>query len=400
MPEFQDIYDIHRNLTGKKLERGFPRGTGEFILAVHLILFDERGRLLVQKRVKHKASWGDMWDISLGGLAQAGDDSRTAVTREVEEELGLHLDFTNTEPIFSFRSENTFDDYWIMQVNSEQITLKLQKEEVAEIRWVTKQEWEELLFSHQVIPYMFQWVLFELAEKHIYGARVFPFGNPEKIQGAIFDMDGLLLDTERICSEAWDKAAKEMHFSDVERAKNACMGLNRKNTAEFFERTYGKTFDYRKFLEISRELTKQAVEENLPVKNGAEEILQFLKERKIRLALASSTREETVRKQLDRTNLLSYFDEIITGDMVENSKPHPEIFTKACAALGIKPENCIVFEDSLNGIRSAYRAGTYPIHIPDIQPENQETIAMSWKKFSSLTEAMIFFKNFLTSDKI
>ncbi|MBR4318550.1 MAG: HAD-IA family hydrolase, partial [Oscillospiraceae bacterium] len=145
----------------------------------------------------------------------------------------------------------------------------------------------------------------------------------------------------------------------------------------------------------ARQLTKEALEKNIPVKEGAEEILKFLKLKNIRLAVASSTREVTVRKQLEKVGLLQYFDEVMTGDMVQNGKPDPEIFEKACSALGLNPEVCITFEDSLNGIRSAYRAKTYPIHIPDIQPENQETIAFSWKKFSSLTEARKFLEKYL-----
>ncbi len=121
----------------------------------------------------------------------------------------------------------------------------------------------------------------------------------------------------------------------------------------------------------------------------------MLKERGIALAVASSTREVTVRDQLGRGGLLPCFDAVITGDMVENSKPHPEIFLKACRALGLSPETCIAFEDSVNGIRSAYRAGTYPIHIPDLIPPNLETQTLSWKRFSSLPEASSFLKIFL-----
>jgi len=395
MPEYQDIYDIHRNLTGRTIRRGLPRKPDEFILVIHLLLFDKQGRFLVQKRVRDKASWPDMWDISLGGIAQTGDDSRTAVTREAEEELGLHLDFTDTEPVFSFRNRNIFDDYWIAQVDSEHLELKLQPEEVEEARWVTKPEWEALLNTHQVIPYSFQWILFDLYERNFPGTRLFPFGNPAEIRGAIFDMDGLLLDTERICDRTWTQAAAQVGFADVERAKHACMGLNEAGTRAFFEKAYGKAFDYDGFRALARKLTVEEIEKELPVKEGAEEILKFFRDKGILLAVASSTREVLVKSQLERVGLLRYFDKVITGDMVQNSKPNPEIFTKACEALGLAPENCLAFEDSVNGIRSAYRAKTYPVHIPDIQPENQETVAMSWKKFNSLTEARIFFEKIM-----
>lgn len=395
MPEYQDIYDIHRNLTGRTVQRGYRRKPDEYILVVHLLLFDQQGRFLVQKRVKNKASWPDMWDISLGGIAQTGDDSRSAVTREAEEELGLHLDFTDTEPVFSFRSRNVFDDYWFAQIDSANLELKLQPEEVQEARWVTRAEWEKLLATRQVIPYSFQWDLFSLYEKQFSGTRIFPFGNPEKIRGAIFDMDGLLLDTERVCDRTWNEAARQIGFADVEHAKAGCIGLNEADTRAYFARNYGSDFDYDGFRSLSRRLTKEALEEYLPVKEGAEEILQFLKEKHIALAVASSTREVTVRNQLARAGLLSYFDEIITGDMVTHGKPDPEIFTRACTALGLAPEVCITFEDSVNGIRSAFRAKTYPIHIPDIQPEGQETFAMSWKRFVSLTEAKRYLEKIL-----
>lgn len=394
MPEYQDIYDIHRHLTGKTLQRGLPRKDGEFILVVHLLLFDQQGRFLVQKRVEHKSSWSDMWDISLGGIAQAGDTSQTAVEREAKEELGITLDFSHTAPVFSFRNHNTFDDYWLAEINSENLKFTLQPEEVAEIRWVTEQEWKKLLATHQVIPYSFQNMLFDFYRNHFSGARTFPFGNPEIIKGAVFDMDGLLLDTERICDKAWDEAGKQFHFAGIAHAKLACIGLNEIGTRDFFARNY-PDFDYNGFRELSRRLTKEALAEKIPVKQGAEEILSMLKQKNIALAVASSTREVTVREQLERAGLLQYFDKIITGDMVQKGKPHPEIFTKACEALQLSPETCIAFEDSVNGIRSAYRAKTFPIHIPDLHPENQETIAMSWKRFSSLTEAKNYLVNIL-----
>ena len=394
MPEYQDIYDIHRNLTGKIIQRGQPRIDGEFVLVVHLLLFDQHGRFLVQKRVEQKASFPDMWDISTGGMAQAGDTSQSAVTREAQEELGIILDFSNTAPIFSFRSQNTFDDYWLAEINSENLNFKLQSEEVAEIRWITEQEWLELIATHQVIPYSFQNMLFDLYKAQFSGTRIFPFGNPEIIKGAIFDMDGLLLDTEKICDKTWNQAGEQFHFTDIERAKKSCIGLNEASTREFFKSNY-PDFDYDGFRALSRKLTQEALAEKIPVKQGAEEILIMLKQKQIALAIASSTREVTVRNQLERAGLLQYFDKIITGDMVQKGKPNPEIFTKACEALQLAPETCIAFEDSVNGIRSAYRAKTFPIHIPDLHPANMETSSMSWKKFSSLLEAKNYFMNIL-----
>ena len=129
MPEYQDIYDIHRNLTGKKVIRGGKRLEGEYILVIHVLLFDQQGRFLVQKRVEDKANWSGMWDISVGGIAQTGDTSRSASEREVMEELGIKIDLSDTEPVFTYRTGNRFDDYWFAVIDSNQ-KLTLQPEEV------------------------------------------------------------------------------------------------------------------------------------------------------------------------------------------------------------------------------------------------------------------------------
>lgn len=387
MPEFQDIYDIHRNLTGKKVQRGNPRAADEYILVVHLLIFDRQGRFLAQQRVPDKASWPGMWDVSLGGIAQSGDDSRRAAAREAAEELGLQLDLSDTEPIFSFRAGNTFDDYWLVEIDSGNLKLKLQPEEVADARWVTRPEWEALVNDRKVIPYSFQYILFDLYEKHFPGTRLFPFGSPKKVLGAVFDMDGLLLDTERVADRAWETAGAEFGLSDPHKAINACRGLNEASTKAYFASHFGEDFDYVGFRARARALSHAVTDKEVPVKAGAADILEALKKRGVRLAVASSTREVTVRDQLSRAGLLDFFDEVITGDMVEKGKPDGEIYEKACAALGLSPKECLAFEDSVNGLRSAYRAGAYPVQIPDVQKPGIESNALSWKTFPSLNAA-------------
>lgn len=386
MPELQDIYDIHRERTGKTIERGTPRQAGEFVLVIHMLIFDENGRFLVQQRVKNKRSWGGMWDISLGGMAQAGDDSRTAAQREAFEELGLQLDLSDTEPVFQFRTENLFDDYWLVHVDSgTQFTL--QKEEVAAVRWVTRPEWEALLATRNVIPYTFQNYLFDLYRMRFPGTRLFPFGEPVQIRGAVFDMDGLLLDTERIADRSWAAAGAEFSLPDVSGTINACRGLNEDSTRAYFLEHFGEGFDYAGFRARARALIHAVTDVQVPVKAGAADILQACRERGIRLAVASSTREETVKDQLSRAGLLHFFDAVITGDMVTEGKPAPEIYQKACEALQLQPTECLAFEDSVNGLRSAYRAGLFTVQIPDVQRPNVESNALSWRTFPSLNAA-------------
>ena len=128
---------------------------------------------------------------------------------------------------------------------------------------------------------------------------------------------------------------------------------------------------------------------------GFARILAALKALGLRLAVASSTREVTVRDQLGRAGLLPYFDEVITGDMVTHGKPDPEIYLTACRALGLPPEECLGFEDSVNGIRSAYKAGLYTVQVPDVQKPGTESNALSWRTFASLTEAEAYFRAYL-----
>ncbi|MBR4100650.1 MAG: HAD-IA family hydrolase [Oscillospiraceae bacterium] len=390
--EYLDIYDERRVPTGRTAPRGTKLCEGEYYLVVHMFIFRKDGKFLIQRRVPEKHSWPDMWDISLGGMAQAGDSSASAAEREAFEELGLKIDLQNTSPVFSFRADNVFDDYWMVQLDTDDVQLTLQNEEVAETKWVDREEWEQLISERKVIPYTFMHQIFDLYHRNFPGTRLFPFGNPERIRGAVFDMDGLLLDTERVVNTAWDEAARITGFADVERAKIACLGCNEASTRAFFLRTYGENFDYQTFRDLTRKLAHEVLDVHVPVKDGAEMILRMLKERGIPLAVASSTRETTVRDQLDRAGLLRYFDAVITGDMVENGKPHPEIYSKACNAIGIAPEECLAFEDSKNGIRSAYRAGMYPVQIPDQVPAATETYALSWKVFPSLVEAAEFLE--------
>ena len=393
MPEYQDIYDIHRQLTGKKVLRGTRRAADEYILVIHLLIFDENGRFLVQRRVDDKATWPGMWDVSLGGIAQSGDDSRRACEREAKEELGLEIDLTDTEPVFTVRAPKTFDDYWMIQIPST-TPLTLQPEEVAEAKWVSREEWEALLATHQVIPYSFQYRLFDMFEKNFPGTRIFPFPEPVAIRGAIFDMDGLLLDTERVADKAWTQAGKEFGLADPMKAINGCRGLNDASTKHWFA-LHEPDINYDAFRLRARTLAHAVTDVKVPVKTGAAEILQALKEKGLRLAVASSTRGVTVRDQLGRAGLLSYFDEVITGDTVTQGKPHPEIYLKACEAVGLTPAECLAFEDSVNGLRSAYRAGMYTIQIPDpeVQAPGIESNALSWKTFDSLLTARDYFVN-------
>ena len=129
------------------------------------------------------------------------------------------------------------------------------------------------------------------------------------------------------------------------------------------------------------------------MKTGVVEILSFLKENGYPIALATSTRRTSVESHLVKSGIKQYFDFIVAGDEVMNSKPAPEIYLKACKGLGVMPQNAIAVEDSFNGIRSAFNAGMMPVMIPDTVMPDEEITELLFKKFNNLLELIEFLKN-------
>lgn len=202
----------------------------------------------------------------------------------------------------------------------------------------------------------------------------------------IFDMDGVIFDSERAYIDAYKMLAPKYGLTDAETIHRACMdsiGVNRNKTKEIFFSYVGHEFDYEQYREdVQVELNKT----DYVIKPGVYEIFSWLKKVGARVALASSTREVSVMKSLGKADLVGCFDEIVCGDMVSHSKPHPEIFLTAAERLGAKPADCYVIEDSFNGIRAAYAAGMHPIMVPDILQPDEEIRGLAEVVLPSLFE--------------
>ncbi len=213
----------------------------------------------------------------------------------------------------------------------------------------------------------------------------------QKIKAVVFDMDGVLFDSEKITYAMWKKTGDEYKISDVETAVRECTGRNIDDTCAYLKNRYGENFPALEFRMRCSELFHSYADKNgLPLMPYAKEILESLKERGYVLALASSTRKTVVEKELKEAGMYSYFKTVTCGDMVSHSKPDPEIYLCACKSIGFEPENCAAVEDSPNGIISAYNAGMKCIMVPDQIEPDEKIRAMLYKLCSNLKELELF----------
>ena len=188
----------------------------------------------------------------------------------------------------------------------------------------------------------------------------------------LFDMDGVIFDSERALRAVWLELAAEGDLEEMERTYALCLGVNKARAEEIFRAAY-PALDFARFdAEARRRFALRHGGGRLPLKPGAREILAALSARGVPLALASSTEGALVRRELDEAGLLGFFDTLVCGDQVRRSKPDPEIFLTAAARLGVEPGRCFVIEDSFNGVRAAAAAGMRPLMVPDLLPPDEE----------------------------
>lgn len=199
------------------------------------------------------------------------------------------------------------------------------------------------------------------------------------IKAVIFDMDGLMFDTESLYNIAWAHAGRQFGYVIKPEDLNPMRGVNQTLVQELFLKRFGPEFDFTKIRQCRIEYTEQYIKENgLPHKPGLLELLKFLREKGYQTAIATSTHENTAGQYLKMERLTDSFDVCVYGNMAAKSKPDPEIYLEAVKRLGRLPEECLVLEDSPNGILSGFQAGCPVIMIPDgIEPgaeERQRTV--------------------------
>ncbi len=208
-------------------------------------------------------------------------------------------------------------------------------------------------------------------------------------EAVVFDMDGVIFDSERAVMNCWLELAQKYDIKDIEKPYFACVGTTMTRTREIMLETYGEDFPYDEYARESSLMYHEKYDGGkLPMKPGVMELLAYLRGKGKKIALASSTRRETVTNQLRWAGIIDYFDVIICGDMVAKSKPAPDIFLKACQELGVSPENTYAIEDSYNGIRAAHAGGLRPIMVPDLLEADDEMRGMAECVCDNLNEVI------------
>ena len=207
------------------------------------------------------------------------------------------------------------------------------------------------------------------------------------VKAVIFDMDGLILDTEKHLVKYWCQAANEAGFPMQREHALNIRSLARKFAIPYLQGEFGSDFDYVRIRSRRMELMTEALaRDGLELKKGVKELLEYLNTHNIPAAVATATDHERAKAYLEQAGIYGYFDKVVCATMVENGKPKPDIYLYAASQLGFPPEECVALEDSPNGVRSAALAGCITIMVPDLTQPDEELKKLIYAKADSLLD--------------
>lgn len=207
------------------------------------------------------------------------------------------------------------------------------------------------------------------------------------VEAVLFDMDGLLIDTEAVYIDALQDAARDLEIEMSLEFCHSMIGISGRECDVMIQNFYGSGFRIDRFRERFSGHAKRRLDTHLPIKPGVVEMLDFLAGRGLRLAVATGSGRITAERHLGKAGLIDRFGAVATRDDVENAKPAPDVYLEAARRLGVTPDRCIAFEDSNVGLTAAHAAGTMAFMVPDILPPLPEVRAKCLRVFGDLHEA-------------
>ena len=204
-------------------------------------------------------------------------------------------------------------------------------------------------------------------------------------------MDGLLLDSEKLALDAFESTCAKFKLGDLVYIYMKCIGTNWELANLILKDEFEGIMDHEEFILIwDRVYNDLTQEKPIPLKKGAKQLLDHIDSMGIQMAVASSTNTESAKSILTQSGILYYFDLIIGGEQVSNSKPNPEVYLKVASTLGVNPEFCIALEDSPNGVKSAVAANMKVIQIPDLNQPDESLLQLGHIVLNSLSDVISY----------
>ena len=195
-------------------------------------------------------------------------------------------------------------------------------------------------------------------------------------KAVVFDMDGVLVDTEKIYRQCWKQNGMSIGISEdeMEIVCDRVAGGNKISNARVFKDIMGENFEYLPFRQKTMDLFDEHVAKyGIDIKPYVEDTLKFFKDKGIKIAVATSTSRDRAKQRLESVHIAEYFDEMVCGDEIVKGKPDPDIYYRACEKLGIEPKMAVAVEDSMNGLVSASTAGLHTVMVVDLIKPNETT---------------------------
>ena len=210
----------------------------------------------------------------------------------------------------------------------------------------------------------------------------------EKLELVIFDMDGLIFDTEKLSYLSWVETAKKFNIDFDMSVFCKLVGTNHESCRNTLLAEYGDKIDVDEYMEEKRKVNLSMLVNGAEKKEGLDELLIYLTNKNIKKAVATSSNREYALKLLEKADVLQYFDYVLCGDEIKKSKPNPEVFLNVAKKLEVNPRNCLVLEDSEAGTIAASRGKFKVIIIPDLKEPEKEIEELAYKKLNNLKEVI------------